>query len=134
MLDTIGVIALGIELDTLSSTYPVGFRELYHTILNPSPMGQLVWVINSFIPIRSWLPLKANRQFVQANTDLRKMLRDIIQQRVRDLGDGTLKKEMGESRDLLTYMLEEAEIEREKTGEQVWTEEDITGHVSNAID
>ncbi|XDG02266.1 hypothetical protein ABKA04_001881 [Annulohypoxylon sp. FPYF3050] len=59
------------------------------------------------------------------------MLRDIIQKRAADLTDGTFKKTMGESRDLLTYMLEEAELRRQETGKEVWSVDDIIGHLLN---
>ncbi|KAI1414337.1 cytochrome P450 [Hypoxylon sp. FL1857] len=130
-MDTIGVTVLGVELETLSSMYPLGFQELYSRVLHQGAVGTLISVINAFIPVRSIIPLEANRRFIQATTDLRKMLRDIIQKRTADLSDGTYKKEMGESRDLLTYMLEEAELRRQETGKEVWTVDDIIGHLLN---
>ncbi|KAK6954157.1 hypothetical protein Daesc_004119 [Daldinia eschscholtzii] len=130
-MDTIGVTVLGIELDTISSTYPLGFQELYDCVLHQGFLGQLIWVINAFLPIRSIVPLEANRKFVQTTTDLRKMLREIIQQRATDLANGTFKREKGESRDLLTYMLEEAELRRQETGKDIWSVNDIIGHLLN---
>ncbi|CAJ2507575.1 Uu.00g087610.m01.CDS01 [Anthostomella pinea] len=130
-MDTIGVTVLGIELDTLSSIYPVGFNELYHRMLQQGPLGTLIWVINAFLPIRRFIPLEANRKFIQASSDLRRMLRDIIEKRTTDLSDGTFKREVGESRDLLTYMLEEAEAQRQQTGKETWTTDDIIGHLLN---
>lgn len=130
-MDTIGITALGIELDTLSSMYPLGFQELYDRVLHQGPLGQLILVVNAFVPIRRIIPLPANRKFIQANADLRKMLRDIIEKRAAELADGTLKREMGESRDLLTYMLEEAELHRQETGKEIWSVDDIIGHVRN---
>ncbi|KAI8964912.1 cytochrome P450 [Daldinia sp. FL1419] len=130
-MDTIGVTVLGIELDTLSSMYPLGFQELYDRVLHQGPLGQLIWVVNAFLPVRSIVPLEANRKFIQTTTDLRQMLRDIIQRRVADLANGTFKREKGESRDLLTYMLEEAEMRRQETGKDIWSINDIIGHLLN---
>ncbi|KAI1482960.1 cytochrome P450 [Daldinia eschscholtzii] len=130
-MDTIGVTVLGIELDTISSTYPLGFQELYDRVLHQGFLGQLIWVINAFLPIRGIVPLEANRKFVQTTADLRKMLREIIQQRATDLANGTFKREKGESRDLLTYMLEEAELRRQETGKDIWSVNDIIGHLLN---
>ncbi|GAP83952.2 putative cytochrome P450 3A5 [Rosellinia necatrix] len=130
-MDAIGVTVLGIELDTLSSIYPWSFQELYSRVLHQGPMGQLIWAINAFIPIRRFVPLAANRRFMDANRNLRRMLREIIEKRRADLRDGTLKKEIGESRDLLTYMLEESELQRQQTGQEPWTVEEITGHLLN---
>ncbi|KAI0009580.1 cytochrome P450 [Xylariaceae sp. FL0662B] len=131
IMETIGITVLGIELDTLSSKYPLGFQELYSRVLHQGPLGQLISVINAFVPIRRIVPLEANYRFMRATTDLRKMLREIIQQRITDLADETFKRETGESRDLLTYMLEEAELRRQESGEQVWTTDDIIGHLLN---
>ncbi|KAI8952274.1 cytochrome P450 3A5 [Xylaria longipes] len=130
-MDTIGVTVLGIELDTLSSKYPLSFQELYGRVLHQGPLGQLIWAINAFVPIRRFVPLEANRRFIQANKDLRKMLREIIEKRSADLRDGTFKKETGESRDLLTYMLEESELQRQQTGREPWTTKEIIGHLLN---
>ncbi|KAI1096653.1 cytochrome P450 [Rostrohypoxylon terebratum] len=130
-MDTIGITVLGIELDTISSIYPQSFQELYGRILHQGPLGQLISVINAFIPIRSFLPIRANRHFIQTTNNLREMLRDIIRRRTADLADGTFKKTMGESRDLLTYMLEEAELRKQETGKEVWSVDDIIGHLLN---
>ncbi|KAI1149903.1 cytochrome P450 3A5 [Nemania diffusa] len=104
-MDTIGVTVLGIELKTLSTMYPFSFQELYSRVLHQSPLGQVIWVINAFVPIRRFVPLAANKRFVNAIKDLRNMLREIIEKRKDDLRDGTFKKEIGESRDLLTSLL-----------------------------
>ncbi|KAI1462403.1 cytochrome P450 [Annulohypoxylon moriforme] len=130
-MDTIGVTVLGIELNTISSMYPRSFQELYGQILHQEPAGQLISVINAFIPIRKFLPFGANRRFIQATTDLRNMLREIIQKRAAELADGTFKKNIGESRDLLTYMLEEAQLRRKETGKEDWSVDDIIGHLLN---
>ncbi|TGJ85771.1 hypothetical protein E0Z10_g2974 [Xylaria hypoxylon] len=130
-MDTIGLTVLGVELDTLSSIYPLSFQELYSRVLHQGPVGQLISAINAFVPIRRFVPLGANRRFIHATENLRKMLRDIIEKRKADLGDETLKKEIRESRDLLTYILEESELQRQQTGREPWTTEAIIGHLLN---
>ncbi|KAI3321886.1 cytochrome P450 3A5 [Xylariaceae sp. AK1471] len=130
-MEIIGITVLGIELDALASIYPLSFQELYSRVLHQGPLGRLIWVINAFIPIRRFVPLEANRRFIQANQDLRKMLREIIEKRIADMKDGSLKKEIGDSRDLLTYMLEESQIQKQQTSQEAWTVEEITGHVSH---
>ncbi|KAI1495618.1 cytochrome P450 [Biscogniauxia marginata] len=130
-MDTIGIAVLGIRLETLSSIYPLGFQELYNRMLHQEPVGQLISLVNAFVPIRRFLPLEANHRFIRAKNDLGKMLREIIEKRARELADGTFRREMGESRDILTYMLEEAEVQRKETGAEVWTVDDIVGHLLN---
>ncbi|KAI0414155.1 cytochrome P450 3A5 [Xylaria grammica] len=132
-LGIIGLAVLGVDLDTLSSVYPSSFQELYSKILHQDRLGQLISVINSFVPIRRFVPLEANRRFIRANQDLRRMVNGILEKRKADLRDGTFKKEIGESRDLLTYMLEESELQRQQTGQEPWTAEDIIGHLLNFI-
>ncbi|KAI0106439.1 cytochrome P450 3A5 [Nemania sp. FL0031] len=129
-IDAIGVTVLGIELDTLSSIYPLSFQELYSRVLHQGPLGQVISLINAFVPIRRFTPLPANTKFIKANRDLRKMLKDIIEKRKVDLRDGIFE-EIGESRDLLTYMLEESELQRQQTGHEPWAVEEIIGHLLN---
>ncbi|KAI1113714.1 cytochrome P450 3A5 [Nemania sp. NC0429] len=134
-MDTIGVTILGIELGTISPSTThasMGFQELYGRVLHQGPLGQLISVVNAFVPIRGFVPLEANRKFIDANKSLRGMLREIIEKRRADLRDGTFGKETGgESRDLLTYMLEEADLQRRQTGKEPWTVEEIIGHLLN---
>ncbi|KAI0910689.1 cytochrome P450 3A5 [Ustulina deusta] len=126
-MDNICLTVLGVELDTLS----FNFRDLYSRVLHQGPLGQLLSVINAFVPIRRLVPLEANRRFIEANKDLRQMLREIIEKRKADLRNGVLQKEIGESRDLLTYMLEESELQRQQTGREPWSVEEIIGHLLN---
>jgi cytochrome P450 len=77
-------------------------------------------VINMFIPLR-WLPIKANQDFVQANLEIRRLLRNIIKDRRIDIAQRTESESMG-GRDLLTWMIEQKS--------SAWTDEDILGHVS----
>src|ERR1700712_2824739 len=107
-MDIIGIVSLGVELEELASNSGTGFAELFHRLLHQSPLGQLIWVVNSFIPIRSFVPLEANRSFVRNQAELRAMLRSTIQKRIAEMNEGKRKGVMTESRDLLTYMLEEA--------------------------
>lgn len=73
------------------------------------------------IPLRSWLPLKANTTYVNANADLRRMCTEIIQER-RKTVQGPRKNDL-DGRDLLTFMLEERS--------DSWTDEEILGHLLN---
>lgn len=127
-MDNICLTVLGVELDTVSSS----FQELYAKVLHQGPLGQALSAINAFVPIRDLLPLEANKKFIDANRSLRQMLRDIIEKRNADLRNGTFKKMIGESRDLLTYILEESELQRQQTGREPWSMDEIIGHVSHA--
>lgn len=132
-MEIIGVISLGVELKDLASNSAGGFIELYNRLLHQSPLGQLIWVVNSFIPIRNIVPLQANRDFIQNQAGLRAMLRNTIQKRIAEMNEARRKGLTTESKDLLTYMLEEAHIHEEQTGQQAWSEDDIIGHVSDEV-
>lgn len=95
-------------------------------MFDPSPLGALLWGLDTIIPVR-WLPLEANRLFLEATSTIRRLASEIIRIRMREMcleRDGL--KEKVERRDLLTFMLEE-EI---GAGGQQWDEEELLGHVS----
>jgi cytochrome P450 len=123
-LDIISLSALGHKLDSLSSYSR--FAEAYHTIFEFPALGLLVAFINQYIPIRSWLPLKVNLDFVQANLDIRKFLRNQIRERKRQVLENSdaVKGNDGNKRDLLTLMIEE-----KSGGSDPWTEIEIRDHV-----
>jgi len=121
-LDIIGVAALGVNLENLDT--PTPFHEYYHQMFDPPPLGQALLALNAFIPVQ-WIPLQENRQFRRAKDMVRKLLREIIQQRIRDITKGNKAVNDSKSRDLLTYMLKEM-----CTMDTPWTEDELLGHVS----
>ncbi|KAF2183834.1 cytochrome P450 [Zopfia rhizophila CBS 207.26] len=131
-LDIVGRAALGVELGSLS-TSGSNFSNLYQCILDQPPAGQVISAINMFIPVRNWLPLKANRDFVHATQEVRRLLREAIRERKRVIFGNwdekmVPKKEYTEEegRDLLTFMIHE-----KSEGENKWSDEDILGHLLN---
>jgi cytochrome P450 len=131
LLDIIGRASLGVDLGSLSAQGSP-FSDLYSQIFEQSPVGQVIFLINIFIPVRSWLPLKANTDFLHATSEIRRRLRDTIKQRRVEIFGSDKEKtktrheftEEG-SRDLLTFMIYER-----SEGENKWSDEDILGHVS----
>lgn len=121
-LDIIGIAALGVNLENLD--IPTPFHEYYHQMFDPPPLGQALLALNAFIPVQ-WIPLQENRQFKRARDTIRKLLRGIIQQRIRDITQGNMAVDDSKGRDLLTYMLEET-----CTMDSPWTEDELLGHVS----
>lgn len=129
-LDIIGRASLGVELGSLSA-HGSKFSTLYSRMLDQPPAGLLISLINILIPVRSFLPLKANRDFLHASSETRRLLREIIRERRIEIsGDGNdkgrIKKEFTEegSSDLLTFMIYER-----SEGENKWSDEDVLGHV-----
>ncbi|KAF2471236.1 cytochrome P450 [Lindgomyces ingoldianus] len=131
-LDIIGTAALGVELCSLSTSGST-FSNLYAQILDQPPIGQLISAINMFVPIRNWVPLKANRDFQRANGEVRRLLRETIRKRKKAIfgerkGKTEVRKEFTEegSKDLLTFMIYE-----KSEGANKWSEDDILGHLLN---
>lgn len=130
LLDVIAEAALGIKIDSLSAQGSE-FSVLYSRIFDQPPAGQLISLVNMYIPIRSWLPLKANNDFISAMTEVQRQLRNTIKERRAEIfGDGKKKSEVRHelteegSNDLLTFILRER-----SEGEDKWSDEDILGHL-----
>jgi len=115
-LDIIGVTTLGIELDNLRGNSSLSFEECFDRILNQSALGNIIAILNMYIPLRSWLPLEANRQFVAANNELRRQLNDVIKARRQQVMSGEAK-----GSDLMTSMMRETV----QAGRNPWTDQDI---------
>ncbi|KAI1453888.1 cytochrome P450 [Annulohypoxylon moriforme] len=129
-LDAIGVAALGIELENLrSKELKLDFLQCYFRMLAQPPVSALISFIHVYIPIRRIIPLEANYGFMRAMRAVRSMLDDCIEERIRDLKSTDREKVGGTvSRDLLTYMIEERELQKEQL-----TKADIRGHLQNFL-
>ena len=124
-LDIIGLITLGKELDTLGSK--PSFQDCYDLIFNQSPLSGLVTAVNTYIPLRSWLPLEANRSFVRANDVVKRILREQIRERQSEMASRKSAPENSSlpiSRDVLTYLLEVPSSTQDQ-----WSEDDLLGYV-----
>ncbi|KAI1773266.1 cytochrome P450 [Hypoxylon cercidicola] len=129
-LDAIGVAALGIELENLrSEELKMDFLQCYFRMLAQPPLSALISFIHVNIPIRKFIPLEANWGFVRASGGVRTMLDGCIEDRIRELNSSDREKVGGtESRDLLTYMIEEREVHNDEL-----TIADIRGHLQNFL-
>lgn len=118
-LDIVGVAALGCQLNSLSTSSALA--ESYEKIFEfLTPLQILISTVHRYVPIRSWLPLKANTDFVHANEQVRRILRQHIRQRKREFHDGKIQGDKA-SRDLLTLMIEESK--------DTWSEDEMLGYV-----
>lgn len=119
-LDVVGLAALGYELNSLST--PSELATSYERIFEfATPLQVLISIVHQYIPIRQWLPIEANRNFVQSNAKVRKILRHHIRTRKLEFRNGVIKGER-HNRDLLTLMIEESK--------DTWSEEEMLGYVS----
>ncbi|KAK3339637.1 cytochrome P450 [Lasiosphaeria hispida] len=126
-LDIIGVAALGADLQNLDA--PTPFHECYHRVFEPPLLGQALLVINAYIPVR-WIPVKENRQFKSANSEVQRLTREIVRQRIKDVTGREGGGAVGNTnrRDLLTYIVEET-----YATDHPWSEDEILGHMLNMI-
>lgn len=126
-LDAIGVAALGVELENLrSEELKMDFLQCYFRMLAQPPLSALISFIHVHIPIRKLLPVEANWGFLRAMRGVHVMLDECIQERIAHVHSTDREKVGGtESRDLLTYMIEERQAAA--GGLSI---EDIRGHVS----
>ncbi|KAI0837000.1 cytochrome P450 [Hypoxylon sp. FL0890] len=129
-LDAIGVAALGIELENLrSEELKLDFLQCYFRMLAQPPLSALISFVHVHVPIRKFIPLEANWGFMRAMRGVHSMLNQCIEERIRDLKSTDREKVGGtESRDLLTYMIEEREAQAEEL-----TIADIRGHLQNFL-
>lgn len=127
ILDIMGTVILGVDLDyvkpgtshdngqALDTGKPskfkreCSFHEAYDVFFAPSTMGKILLFANGHIPLR-WLPLEANREFLFAMDWLNDVLRTIIRTRHREVADAKAAgtHEMSQSRDLVTFIVEES--------------------------
>lgn len=85
------------------------FHKAYGEFFAPTGLGKFLIFANGFVPLR-WLPIKANRVFLEAMGWLNSTLLTLIRERYRAVAEA---KEAGtyvesESKDLLTMIAEES--------------------------
>ncbi|KAF4448364.1 cytochrome P450 [Fusarium albosuccineum] len=117
----IGLAALGYELNSLSTSSELAmyYAKIFEFV---TPLQVAISFVNQFVPIRSVLPFEANRSYVDANAQVRRILREHIRHRRDEYHQGKIKGEKA-SRDLLTLMIEESQ--------DAWSEEEMLGYVGN---
>ncbi|TLD30520.1 hypothetical protein PspLS_02442 [Pyricularia sp. CBS 133598] len=131
-IDIIGITALGLDLRNLkSSKLRMDFLQCYRRMLEQSYLAALISFINIHIPIRRllWF-VRANRDFVEATQEVRNMLRTCIRERIQDVDSRKGAEVKFQSRDLLTYMIEERLLAECK---EPLTTEEILGHLLNFL-
>ncbi|KAH8895974.1 cytochrome P450 [Thozetella sp. PMI_491] len=120
-LDVIGVAALGVDLNNMSSQgSSLNFFDNYHYLFHQPELGSLVTLLNAFVPLR-WMPLEVNRKFRRAVADIRNMLQELVRERFKS-GKRAGAGESG--KDILTFMLQAMD-----SGDAKWTEEELVDHL-----
>ncbi|OQV00118.1 hypothetical protein CLAIMM_05656 [Cladophialophora immunda] len=121
-LDIIGLACLGIQMNNLSS--PSEFAMAYEKVFENTAWSAIMSALNIYLPIRSLIPIKTNRDYLNANATIRRLLRQHIRQRKVEL-EGQ-DKESSNGKDVLSIMIKER-----GTGAEIWDEDEMLGHLLN---
>ncbi|TKW48220.1 Cytochrome P450 72A13, partial [Colletotrichum tanaceti] len=92
-LDIVAWFTLGIDLGSTLSTSV--FHEAYHIMFDPSAFGAFLMVLNAYVPGTRLLPFRENREFNACSHAVRSRLKEIIQQRVREIDSGDITTTTG---------------------------------------
>ena len=143
-LDIIGATTLGVDLANVKSTIFVeqaskdhepsseekeySFHQAYCVTFAQNQIGKALLFANAFFPTR-WIPIQENRDFHFATNWLAETLKCMIRDRYRQVMEAMLasKYDHNESRDLLTFLVEEG-ISSGLSEELA--EKEFVGHVS----
>ncbi|KAI1410752.1 cytochrome P450 [Hypoxylon sp. FL1857] len=119
-LDVMGITILGIDLGNLAGITFDGkskandqnpeytFHNAYQVIFAQESLGKILLYLNGVFPTR-WLPLQANRDFLFATSWLENYLTGLVRERRAEITASMAagKYERGDSRDLITFLIEE---------------------------
>ncbi|EXJ63356.1 uncharacterized protein A1O5_11677 [Cladophialophora psammophila CBS 110553] len=123
-LDIITLACLGLRMHNM--TEPSPFALAYAKVFENTPWSAIMHTLNVYIPIRKLVPVKANREFLQANQTVRDLLRQQIRNKRASL-EGKEKAAITD-KDLLALMIKER-----GQGAEIWTEDEMLGHVTKLI-
>lgn len=121
----VGLAVLGYDFGPIDEK--TRFQDLYDAAFSPPGLGGVIRYVNAFLPVR-WLPIQANRDFISGMDEIKTMLRHAIRRRRSQVLEG--KGEANEllTKDVLGYMFEN--IRPDGAQHEVWSEDEILGHVS----
>ncbi|CAK7229981.1 hypothetical protein SCUCBS95973_007418 [Sporothrix curviconia] len=130
-LDVIGIVALGQDLHCLGGRSV--FQACYEAMFDLTPAGMLLAAVNLVVPIR-WLPLEANRSFMQASAQLRQILTSMTEERIAQVVAAGEKPNKSPAKglpakDLLTYMVETKYLATNVA--ERWSKADLVEQVLN---
>jgi len=127
-MDITGVTVLGVKLDNLKSKDPkyksvfavfesstpgayhlaFSFCTHYHRILGQGPLSGFITSLNTAVPVRWLIPIEANRGYMFACEEIKRLTLECVHQRVREI---QASKESGENsphtKDVLSLIIEE---------------------------
>ncbi|PGH05276.1 hypothetical protein GX51_02997 [Blastomyces parvus] len=103
--DIIGQAILGLELDR--HPFASELESCYHTIFSSTTMSRAMLVLNVWVPIRRILPMRTNREYVNANIKIKQILKKHVQQRVHEITSLQSQGLRPPDKDLLALIIQE---------------------------
>ncbi|CAK7197853.1 hypothetical protein SEUCBS139899_000503 [Sporothrix eucalyptigena] len=125
-LDVVGIFVLGEDLHNFECR--TEFQTCYESMFDLSTAGMLLAAVNLAVPIR-WIPLQANREFMDASKRLRQILTDMTEERIAAVEAKMGKQSSPTPIDLLTYMVETKYLA--KIPGDRWTKQELIEQVLN---
>ncbi|QSS54790.1 molybdopterin synthase large subunit CnxH [Histoplasma capsulatum var. duboisii H88] len=105
LLDIISQAILGLELDGHSIASELG--RCYHTIFSSTTMSRVMLFLNTCVPVRRLLPVKTNREYTDANIEIKQILKKHVQQRTHEIRSLWRERLKSKNKDILTLIIQE---------------------------
>lgn len=122
-LDIIGQAILGLELD--GHSFARELAQYYHTIFSSTMISRIMLLLNTWVPIRQILPMRTNREYINANNMIKQILKKHVQERVHEIRNLHRGGSRSPARDILTLIIQE----QLKSCDEC-NEDEIVDHVS----
>lgn len=106
---------------------------MYERIIRQPAFGHIITFIDGHVPVRSWLPLKSNKMWLNDVALIRTMLLNCVGNRTMEMmreKRGLDGEKRSERRDILTFIMEDCQFEE---GERLWTDEELLEYMLNFI-
>ncbi|KAM0326282.1 hypothetical protein ACHAQA_006880 [Verticillium albo-atrum] len=129
-LDILAIASIGYDLCSLSTAQSC-FYEVYDRIIHQSRLGHIITFLDGHFPLRCWLPLTVNRQWLNDNKLIRQMLLGKLQMQKRKVLERKMQGQQttGQARDLLSFILEDCQL----APGQEWDDQELLDFVLNFI-
>ncbi|KAF4825525.1 Cytochrome P450 monooxygenase FUM15 [Colletotrichum siamense] len=131
-LDVFVIGSIGCDLESISLP-EAHFYDVYERIIRQPAFGHIITFIDGHIPVRSWLPLKSNKMWLNDVALIRTMLLNCVGNRTMEMmreKRGLDGEKRSERRDILTFIMEDCQFEE---GERLWTDEELLEYMLNFI-
>ncbi|KAF9873905.1 cytochrome P450 [Colletotrichum karsti] len=130
-LDVFVIGSIGCDLESISLP-EAHFADVYERIIRQPALGHVITFIDGHIPLRSWLPLKSNKMWLEDVNLIRTMLLNCVENRTMEMRSEKMGffEKRPDRRDILTFILEDCQFEE---GDREWTDKELLEYMLNFI-